>query len=176
MLDKLRRRYGTRLGEFHGHELYAFPTLDELERATEQELRDMGFGYRCAELRPNREGRWHASRPGKSFILLLFSSPLLRRRAAFIVATVAQLQKLGGREALVKLRQAPLEEVRAVLTSLTGVGPKVADCVALFSLDQRGSIPVDTHVWQVRFACLEREWGGLRSRGSGTAAGDAQRS
>jgi N-glycosylase/DNA lyase len=56
---------------------------------------------------------------------------------------------MGGREALLQLRSRPLEEVRGVLTSLAGVGPKVADCVALFSLDQRGSIPVDTHVWQV---------------------------
>jgi hypothetical protein len=31
-----------------------------------------------------------------------------------------------------------------------GVGPKVAACVALFSLDKHDAIPVDTHVWQVR--------------------------
>ena len=32
---------------------------------------------------------------------------------------------------------------------LTGVGPKVADCIALFSLDQVGCVPVDTHVIQI---------------------------
>ena len=30
---------------------------------------------------------------------------------------------------------------------------KVADCVALFSLDQSGAIPVDTHVWDI--ACRD---------------------
>jgi N-glycosylase/DNA lyase len=30
-----------------------------------------------------------------------------------------------------------------------GVGRKVADCVALFSLDQLGVVPVDTHVLQI---------------------------
>ena len=30
-----------------------------------------------------------------------------------------------------------------------GVGMKVADCVALFSLDQPATVPVDTHVWQI---------------------------
>jgi len=30
-----------------------------------------------------------------------------------------------------------------------GVGRKVADCVALFSLDQTSAIPVDTHVWNI---------------------------
>lgn len=27
--------------------------------------------------------------------------------------------------------------------------PQVAACVALFSLDKHGAIPVDTHVWQL---------------------------
>lgn len=31
--------------------------------------------------------------------------------------------------------------------------PQVADCVALFSLDQTASIPVDVHVW--RIACRD---------------------
>ena len=35
------------------------------------------------------------------------------------------------------------------LQLLPGVGRKVADCVALFSLDQSGSIPVDVHVWEI---------------------------
>lgn len=33
------------------------------------------------------------------------------------------------------------------LASLSGVGPKVAACVALFSCDQHAVVPVDTHVW-----------------------------
>jgi len=30
-----------------------------------------------------------------------------------------------------------------------GVGPKVADCISLFSLDKHCAIPVDTHVWSL---------------------------
>lgn len=30
---------------------------------------------------------------------------------------------------------------------LSGVGPKVAACICLFSLDKHDAIPVDTHVW-----------------------------
>lgn len=33
--------------------------------------------------------------------------------------------------------------------SLMGVGDKVSDCVALFSLDSSESVPVDTHVLQI---------------------------
>ena len=50
----------------------------------------------------------------------------------------------------VRLREeSEASEVRSKLMELHGVGRKVADCVALFSLDQRGVVPVDTHVWQI---------------------------
>ena len=43
--------------------------------------------------------------------------------------------------------------MRDALCTLPGVGPKVADCVALFSLDATAAIPVDIHVWQI--ACRD---------------------
>ena len=46
------------------------------------------------------------------------------------------------------LRERPLEEARAWLRSLPGVGPKTAACVLLFSLG-RPALPVDTHVHRV---------------------------
>jgi len=42
-----------------------------------------------------------------------------------------------------------LSNVIDALCTLPGVGPKVAACIALFSLDQNHAIPVDTHVWKV---------------------------
>lgn len=52
----------------------------------------------------------------------------------------------GGVPWLLSLRGLPRLEVRRQLLALPGVGPKVADCVALFSLDQSEAVPVDTHV------------------------------
>jgi N-glycosylase/DNA lyase len=52
---------------------------------------------------------------------------------------------------LFNLRDKPYEEVKEALLELSGVGPKVADCIALMSLDKLESVPVDTHVWQVRY-------------------------
>jgi hypothetical protein len=39
--------------------------------------------------------------------------------------------------------------VQDKLVQFCGVGRKVADCVALFSLKQDNSIPVDVHVWNI---------------------------
>ena len=108
---------GEPLGEPLG-QFYAFPTTTQLLRATEDELRGLGFGY----------------------------------RAKFIAGTAAALAaKAGGGEAfLTALREGtPYREARAALTSLPGVGPKVAACACLFSLDKHAVVPVDTHVWQL---------------------------
>ena len=100
---------------------YAFPTVEQLaEKCDEQTLRDLGFGY----------------------------------RAKFIPAMAKELVKRGGESYLLKLRDAPQTEEEkdrtiAELTSLPGVGPKVAGCAALFSLDKKSVVPVDTHVWQL---------------------------
>lgn len=50
------------------------------------------------------------------------------------------------------LRRAPVDEARARLTSLPGVGPKIADCALLFGLDRLEAYPVDR--W-IRRATLE---------------------
>jgi N-glycosylase/DNA lyase len=72
-------------------------------------------------------------------------------RAKYITGTVNALQAKpgGGNEWLLSLRKVELQEAVAALCTLPGVGPKVAACIALFSLDQHSAIPVDTHVWQV---------------------------
>jgi len=75
-------------------------------------------------------------------------------RASYIVATRDRLLELGGEEHLHSLRDVKdANAVQEKLIEFKGVGRKVADCVALFSLDQIEAIPVDTHVWHI--ACRE---------------------
>lgn len=71
-------------------------------------------------------------------------------RAKFIEATASMLHNMpgGGKPWLMRLRDTTFDESIEELCLLPGVGPKVAACVALFSLDKHSSIPVDTHVWQ----------------------------
>ncbi|GAV83852.1 HhH-GPD domain-containing protein/OGG_N domain-containing protein [Cephalotus follicularis] len=85
-------------------------------------------------------------------------------RAKYITRTVDALQSKpgGGAEWLSSLRKMGLQEVIDDLCTLPGVGPKVAACVALFSLDQHHAIPVDTHVWQIATRHLLPELAGAR--------------
>ncbi|XP_038885236.1 N-glycosylase/DNA lyase OGG1 isoform X2 [Benincasa hispida] len=85
-------------------------------------------------------------------------------RAKYIIGAVNALKAKpgGGAEWLLSLRDLDLEEVIEALSTLPGVGPKVAACVALFSLDQHHAIPVDTHVWQIATRYLVPELAGAR--------------
>jgi len=120
--------YGERLGEVGGFVFHRFPTIEQLARVSEQELREAGFGY----------------------------------RAKYIVGTAKELQAKpgGGEKWLASLREKELPEVIEALCTLPGVGPKVAACIALFSLDQNHAIPVDTHVWKVATQYLLPELAG----------------
>ncbi len=44
------------------------------------------------------------------------------------------------------LPETPYPEAKQRLMDLYGVGPKVADCIALFSLDKPEAFPIDTHI------------------------------
>nr|KYP69954.1 N-glycosylase/DNA lyase [Cajanus cajan] len=83
-------------------------------------------------------------------------------RAKYIIGTVNALQSKpgGGEEWLRSLRKLDLHDVISELSKLPGVGPKVAACVALFSLDQHHAVPVDTHVWRIATKYLLPELAG----------------
>lgn len=75
-------------------------------------------------------------------------------RAKYLLGTMDLLKSLGGETYLNSLRavMSPLD-VQEALIQFPGVGRKVADCIALFSLQQKESIPVDVHVWDM--ACRD---------------------
>jgi len=67
-------------------------------------------------------------------------------RARYLRAVAMRVA--AGDPCLTALPGMPLEEARAALVSLPGVGRKIADCVLLFSLGFRRAFPVD--VWVMR--------------------------
>jgi endonuclease-3 len=61
---------------------------------------------------------------------------------------IKQILEAIGDDQLAHLADAPLDEARAELCALPGVGRKTAACVLLFSFG-RPDVPVDTHVYRV---------------------------
>ena len=50
---------------------------------------------------------------------------------------------------LADLEEASYADAHAVLASLPGIGPKIADCVCLYGLGHDEAIPVDSHIWAI---------------------------
>lgn len=72
-------------------------------------------------------------------------------RARYIVESAKMLaaKPEGGAAWLHSLRGMECGDAVEQLMTLSGVGPKVAACIALFSCDKHAAIPVDTHVWKI---------------------------
>lgn len=68
-------------------------------------------------------------------------------RSEQLVGAARMAADRGGEPWLAGLRERPYSEAVRELRTLPGVGPKVADCVALYGLHHGESVPVDTHLW-----------------------------
>ena len=55
---------------------------------------------------------------------------------------------------------ATFECVHDELLTVRGIGPKLADCIALFGFRKLESVPVDTHIWQAASRLYFSEWVG----------------
>uniref|UniRef100_A0A182QC32 N-glycosylase/DNA lyase n=1 Tax=Anopheles farauti TaxID=69004 RepID=A0A182QC32_9DIPT len=70
-------------------------------------------------------------------------------RAKYIQRSAEQIQKLGELHWFRSLCELDYKTAHKELRSLSGIGPKVADCICLMSLGHLQAIPVDTHVFQL---------------------------
>ena len=96
-------------------------------------------------------------------------------RAAYLEKTVKSY--LDGEIIYEELCSLPTDKARRALMSLCGVGPKVADCILLFSLGRFDVFPTDVWVKRVmaeQFACAEKDACKKGSEMFGDYAGIAQ--
>lgn len=147
--------------------LYAFPTVQQLRKADEVTLREMGFGYRskfivgCVEAIANYKSRTGSVEGDPNSTDL----PPEHHDSCLDSPFYRDLVRCPSRE-----------EQRRLLLSLPGVGRKVADCVLLFALGHSALVPVDTHMAQVAAAYLSpasSPAAGRRSKGAKPAAAPA---
>ncbi|KDN37803.1 DNA glycosylase [Tilletiaria anomala UBC 951] len=136
--------------EVHYH---PFPPPEALAaEGVEMRLRELGFGYRAKYIAQtaqmlcaahgqlhSHDSKRHAKRPRKSHD---------------DEAWVTSSSHASVAEYLESLRKMSYLDARQELIQFPGIGPKVADCILLMSLDQPESIPVDRHV----FAFAEKKY------------------
>ena len=75
-------------------------------------------------------------------------------RAKYISTTARMIAKEKPSEWLHGLRKEPYKVAHEALLGLSGVGPKVADCVCLMSMDKAEAVPIDTHGKTLAILCL----------------------
>ncbi len=119
--------------------------LTILSQNTNDRNRDLAF-RRLRERFPS----WEAVRdaPLDAVIEAIRPAGLAQTKGPRLQEVLRRITEREGRLTLDFLRTMPLEEARAWLTSLRGVGPKTAAIVLLFSLG-RPAFPVDTHIHRV---------------------------
>ena len=114
IINRLSSEYGTKI-EWNGKEYYTFPTAESLAKATVEDLRALGLGFRDVRVYETTKK---------------------------ILEKEVDLNELHKEE--------NTEKVRDTLLTLSGVGPKVADCILLFSTLKRFDVfPIDVWVRRV---------------------------
>ena len=114
IINRISQKYGDKI-EWKGKEYYTFPTVDNLAKATIEDLRGLGLGFRDVRVYETTHK---------------------------ILEKQVDLERLH--------EEKDTQKVRDILLTLSGVGPKVADCILLFSTLKRFDVfPIDVWVRRV---------------------------
>ena len=147
--DRLRELYGRPYAPPHGQGLDEL-ILTVLSQSTNDRNRDVAFlalrrnfaDWAAVRDAPNADVE-RSIRPGG-----ISKVKSLRIQAILDAIAEGNALREGDPLDLSWMRDAPVEESRAFLTALPGVGRKTAACVLLFAYGKR-DVPVDTHVSRV---------------------------
>lgn len=96
------------------------------------------------------DGKWFFTFPKPAVLAEASVEELWSCKMGYRAERVLEAAQIvnGGKLDFESLKRMSYREARRVLLGLPGVGPKVADCVLLFSLDKLMAFPVD--VWMKR--------------------------
>lgn len=143
MVHKLCTHYGPYVGTVHGYKFHDFPRPDALTGSgVEAHLRELGFGYRAKYIAET--ARIVANERPSDWL------DILRNPACLAYDALTHPPK-DEKESIPTSDSKPTtyKAAHEALLELSGVGPKVADCVCLMGLGWGESVPIDTHVWQI---------------------------
>lgn len=113
IIERISKKYGKEI-KWNNKSYYTFPSIEELSKASIEELRALGLGFRDKRIYETTQ--------------IFFNGEMT-------------LEELKNEE--------DTEKLRDKLLTLPGVGPKVADCILLFSLKRYEVFPIDVWVRRV---------------------------
>jgi N-glycosylase/DNA lyase len=111
MLKNLSRKFGIKK-EIDNKIFFTFPTMENLYKASINDLCSCSVGYRAKAIKSIAE------------------------------------KVVTGALTVDELYRSNYDEARKILTSVYGIGNKIADCILLFSLEKTEAFPID--VWMGR--------------------------
>jgi N-glycosylase/DNA lyase len=120
-IEKISAAYGSEL-EYKGEKYFAFPTIEQLSRATEEELENCGTGFRAKYI--------------KNTVDKIYTN------------TINKADGYDEKFNINWIKEQEDENCHKELQKFMGIGPKVADCIMLFSMQKYSAFPVD--VWVKR--------------------------
>lgn len=113
IIDAISKKYGKKV-VWNNKEFYLFPTVEELSKATVEELRSLGTGFRDKRIYDTTQKIYNKE---------------------------INLEEIKNMQ--------DSKEIEEELLKLDGVGPKVANCIMLFSLKRYDVFPIDVWVRRV---------------------------
>ena len=114
IINRISQKYGNKI-EWKGKKYYTFPTVENLAKASVEDLRALGLGFRDVRVYETTHK---------------------------VLNKEVDLNKMH--------EEKDTQKVRDTLLTLSGVGPKVADCILLFSTLKRFEVfPIDVWVRRV---------------------------
>lgn len=113
IIERIALNYGEKI-EFEGNTYYTFPTPEELSKASVEDLRNLGTGFRDKRI---------------------YNTTQIILNNEKYIENLKQMKTT--------------KQMKEKLLKLDGVGPKVADCILLFSLQRFDAFPIDVWVRRV---------------------------
>lgn len=120
-IKNISKKWGDAI-DYKGDVYYAFPTINQLSKATEEELEQCGTGFRGKYIKDTVDKIYESSNEANEKYLKDFDINYIKNQ-------IDDLCHNG-------------------LKNFKGIGPKVADCIMLFSMEKYSAFPVD--VWVKR--------------------------
>lgn len=114
-INRISEKWGEEI-EYNGNIYYAFPTIEEFSKASEEEIAALGVGFRAKYIKDTLDKVKEAVSNEED------------------VFNINRIKSLND------------DECHKALQNFMGIGPKVADCIMFFSMEKCSAFPVDVWV------------------------------